>query len=480
MSDLQAIFLDRDGTLIEDVGYLSDIEDVHLFPDTVASLQKLQTKFTLFVLTNQSGIASGHLSLEEVTRVNGHLDQILRAEGINITEWYVCPHSREDQCECMKPGPDFLHLAESVHGVNLKKSYVIGDHPHDALTGKELGVFGLYLLTGHGFRHLSQLPPDSLVFHRLGDAAQWVMDHPEGVHMLARRIEKGARTIRDGGTVAFPTETVYGLGADTFNPAAIGKVFDIKKRPRSNPLIVHVGSIDQVSLVAEHVPDNARLLMETFWPGPLTVVLPKRPGVPDIVTASNPTVAVRMPSNPVALSLIRLSGTPIAAPSANAFGCTSPTTAAHVRDQLNEQYDLLIDGGACRIGVESTVISFTGSSPVLLRPGGISEAEIELVIGPLTSGSDSPSLNLESPGLLKSHYAPQTPMKVFFEIPDELLYSRDVGLLLNKTPSVSVAGPFEILSPVQDTKEIALNLYAAIRRLDSLGLRLIADRVGTG
>ena len=183
------------------------------------------------------------------------------------------------------------------------------------------------------------------MFHRLGDAAEWLLTHPDGVGTLDRIIENGARTIRDGGTVAFPTETVYGLGADAFNPGAVAKVFEIKKRPLSNPLIVHVAGIDQVSLVADHIPGDAKLLMEAFWPGPLTVVLPKRPEVPDIVTASNPTVAVRMPSNPVALSLIRLSGTPVAAPSANAFGCTSPTTAAHVRDQLNEQYDLLIDGG---------------------------------------------------------------------------------------------------------------------------------------
>ena len=160
MSDLQAVFLDRDGTLIEDVGYLSDINDVRLFPDTVASLKRLQKKFALFVLTNQSGIASGHLSMEDAQRVNDHLDRLLREEGITITEWYVCPHSREDKCDCMKPGTDFLRRAESKYGVNLRKSYVIGDHPHDVLTGKELGVFGLYLLTGHGYRHLGQLPPE--------------------------------------------------------------------------------------------------------------------------------------------------------------------------------------------------------------------------------------------------------------------------------------------------------------------------------
>ncbi|MBN2684284.1 MAG: MFS transporter [Pontiellaceae bacterium] len=194
-----AVFLDRDGTLIEDVGTLASPEDVRLFPDTVRALSSLQEKYLLFVITNQSGISSGTLTRRQVDLVNAHLDDMLRREGVVIQEWYVCPHHRADGCSCIKPKPQFVRVAQKEYGLALDRSFIIGDHPHDAYTGNELGVFGLYLLTGHGGRHLVDLEPDTLVFHRISDAADWILAHPRHQADLQEHIEKGAETIRSRG-----------------------------------------------------------------------------------------------------------------------------------------------------------------------------------------------------------------------------------------------------------------------------------------
>jgi L-threonylcarbamoyladenylate synthase len=468
-----AVFLDRDGTLIEDVGMLKAPKDIRLFPDTIESLRKLQHRYQLFVVTNQSGVARGLLSMEQVNAVNTALHKRLLEEGITIQEWYVCPHSREQNCTCIKPKPQFLLEAAKRYGVDLTKSFVIGDHPHDVLTANSHGVFGLYLLTGHGGRHLPDLPADKLVFHRLSDAADWICSHPDPENSLDQQIEDGAAAIRNGGVTAFPTETVYGLGADVFQPDAVKRIFAIKGRPQFNPLIAHIADMDQLDKLVPSIPENAMRLMEEFWPGPLTIVLPKRNEVPDIVTAGMDTVAVRMPENPIALDLIRRCRTPIAAPSANKFTYTSPTTARHVKEQLGSLCDTVIDGGACRVGVESTVISFTGSAPVLLRPGGVPVAEIERLIGSVATPAPDKLKDLESPGMLPNHYAPATPLSAFETIPDNYNDMADVGVLLFGPTARTFKGAVETLSQHGDAGEAASNLYAALRRLDALGLREI-------
>src|SRR4030043_222025 len=194
-------------------------------------------------------------------------------------------------------------------------------------------------------------------------------------------IQHAAEIIRRGGIVAFPTETVYGLGADAFNPLAMARIYEVKRRPYFDPLIVHVANHTDLEKFDKEIPSNAKKLIERFWPGPLTVVLLKKEEIPDIVTAGLPSVAIRMPNHPMALSLIKESKCPIAAPSANPFGYLSPTTAEHVRDTLGDQVDVILDGGPCPVGVESTIVSFLEGGPRLLRPGGGSLEEIESIIG---------------------------------------------------------------------------------------------------
>jgi L-threonylcarbamoyladenylate synthase len=192
-----------------------------------------------------------------------------------------------------------------------------------------------------------------------------------------------AEVIRKGGLVAFPTETVYGLGCNALNPEAVARVFEAKQRPSFDPLIVHIADEAALDGLAHTISLNDRLLMERFWPGPLTLLLPKRAQVPDLVTAGLPTIAVRMPSHPVAQGLIREAAVPVAAPSANPFGYVSPTCAQHVADGLGERVDLILDGGPCQLGVESSIASMVGSRPELLRPGSITLEEISKVVGPV-------------------------------------------------------------------------------------------------
>jgi L-threonylcarbamoyladenylate synthase len=285
-------------------------------------------------------------------------------------------------------------------------------------------------------------------------------------------IQKAAQLIQEGGLVAFPTETVYGLGADALNPYAVAEIFEVKKRPQFDPLIVHVADMRQADILVQKFPDKALRLVEKFWPGPLTVVLPKSPLVPDIVTASLPTVAIRVPNHPLAIELIRESGRPIAAPSANPFGAVSPTTAEHVRKSFGDRIGMILDGGPCRIGVESTVISFVGKEPVLLRPGGAPLEEIQALIGtvlvpPKTAGKPL------APGQLESHYAPRTPLVL--ASPLEVLPSgKKIGLLAFQKPEdPSPFAVVEVLSSHKDLKEAAANLFAAVRRLDEERLDLI-------
>ena len=216
-------------------------------------------------------------------------------------------------------------------------------------------------------------------------------------------IARAAELLRAGRLVAFPTETVYGLGANALDAEAVKRIFEAKGRPYSSPLIVHVASIDAARELAAEWPETAEKLACVFWPGPLTIVVPKSPSVPDVVTAGLPSVGLRMPAHPIAHALIEAAGVPVAAPSANRFTQLSPTTAQHVRESLGDRVDLILDGGACDVGIESTVISLAGARPRILRPGMISQTLIEGVIGPVEVGGGA-----ESPGQHPKHYSPRT------------------------------------------------------------------------
>lgn len=226
-------------------------------------------------------------------------------------------------------------------------------------------------------------------------------------------LTKAAALLRSGGLVAFPTETVYGLGANALDPAAVARIYAAKGRPSTSPLIVHVADEAMARTVAAEWPEAAARLAERFWPGPLTLVLTKRSGVPDAVTAGLGTVGVRQPAHPVALELIRLAGVPVAAPSANPFMGLSPTTAEHVRAGLGDAVDFIVDGGSCPVGIESTVLSLVGGRPVLLRPGMVSRAMIEEVIGPVALGGEAAADEAHaSPGMHARHYSPRTPLRM--------------------------------------------------------------------
>lgn len=467
-----AVFLDRDGTIIHDVGYLGDAAGIRLYPDAVGALRTLQREYALFVVSNQSGIAKGHITREQVDEVNRRLGELLAEHDVRIVAWYVCPHCREDACDCMKPAARFLREAADEYGLDLSRSFVIGDHPHDPATGDAVGAFGLYLLTGHGPQHIDSLPDDRLVFHSLRDAADWIMAHPEPRYGLGREIDFAAETIKSGGLAAFPTETVYGLGANALDPAAVARIFEVKERPLDDPLIVHVAQQSQLAGLVAGIPGKAARLVEALWPGPLTLVLPKLPVVPDIVTAGHPTVAVRMPSNAVARRLIAAAGVPVAAPSANRFGRTSPTTAAHVIGQLGFGWGVIVDGGACRVGVESTVLSLVEDRPVLLRPGGAPLEEIERLIGRVELPGGADAAKPMSPGMLQRHYAPSTPLRIVPSL-EPWLERADVGILAFSPLAGRPAGPVETLTQGGDLTEAAVNLYAAMRRLDGRGLALI-------
>ena len=255
-------------------------------------------------------------------------------------------------------------------------------------------------------------------------------DHPE--------IAKAAKLLQAGRLVAFPTETVYGLGANALNAEAVAQIYKVKRRPSTSPLIVHVASIEMAKSLVNNWPEVADRLTKKFWPGPLTLVLSanvgtaapgcppgsgaeSRPILPKIVTAGLSTVALRMPAHPIALALIQAAGLPLAAPSANRFTELSPTTADHVRQSLGAEVDLIIDGGPCNIGIESTVLSLADPIPVLLRPGAISRADLEALIGPIATAQEAPAGSHPSPGMHPRHYSPSTSLLLVTngDVPDQ-------------------------------------------------------------
>nr|MBC8520689.1 threonylcarbamoyl-AMP synthase [Methanomicrobia archaeon] len=276
--------------------------------------------------------------------------------------------------------------------------------------------------------------------------------------LLCRKegIKKAAKIIKSDGLVAFPTETVYGLGADAFNPHAVARIFEVKNRPRFDPIIVHIADFSETERLWSYVDKRAEELMEKFWPGPLTLALPKSDIVPDIVTAGLSTVAVRMPSHPVALNLIKEAGTPIAAPSANPFGYLSPTSAEHVREQLGAKIELILDGGKCPVGVESTVILLAEKKPLLLRHGGIALEDIENIIGNVEIAPPT-SARPQSPGQLPRHYSPRTHIKLLTGKSER--EGKKVGLFAFTPPSQKEDYEVvEVLSSTGDLVEAAANL----------------------
>jgi L-threonylcarbamoyladenylate synthase len=270
--------------------------------------------------------------------------------------------------------------------------------------------------------------------------------------------------------VAFPTETVYGLGANALDAAAVERIFVAKQRPRSSPLIVHVASVEMASEVASIWSEQAEVLARRFWPGPLTLVLPKKPSIPGIVTAGLPTAGLRMPAHPVALDLIRTAGVPVAAPSANRFTGLSPTSAAHVREGLGDAVDLILDGGPAQVGIESTVLSLAGASPVLLRPGMVSREQIEAVIGPVeTAGRIENGTAHPSPGMHHRHYSPQTPLLV---VRDGMLPAAGRGVYLAWSGDPS--GPVRTVPMPAEAGAYGSVLYDTLHRLDRERLDWIA------
>lgn len=290
-------------------------------------------------------------------------------------------------------------------------------------------------------------------------------------------LARAALVLRSGGLVAFPTETVYGLGANALDPAAVRRIFAAKGRPAHNPLIVHVAAVADAARLAEW-SDEATKLAERFWPGPLTLVLPRRAGVPDEVTAGGPTVAVRLPAHPVARELIALADVPLAAPSANRSGSLSPTAAEHVGADLGGLIDLILDGGPTTGGIESTVLDLSRRPARLLRPGLVTPGEIEAVIGPIVRAAVAPSATeaLPSPGMLTRHYAPKTPLTLVEELTAESLagrVSRGERLVLlyrvadfGKVPSWD---GFRGLGMPNDADGYARVLYGWLRAVDEQG-----------
>lgn len=309
-------------------------------------------------------------------------------------------------------------------------------------------------------------------------------EDPEGA------IAEAAAILKRGGLVAFPTETVYGLGALGLDPEAVGRIFAAKERPHSDPVILHIGEREWLDELASQVPAEARMLAADCWPGPLTLVLPKTDDVPEIVTAGGPTVAVRMPAHPVALALIRAVGAPLAAPSANLFSRPSPTRAEDVLEDLAGRIDAVLDGGETTIGVESTVLDLSGHVPVLLRPGGVTREALEAALGrPIESPAkaQAPEAALPSPGLLERHYSPRAEVLLFTGPTDAVISAmREAAALPGRSLILARSQDFKRLADLPSVAklgsvaapaEIAARLYHSFREADRAGFDRIIVRM---
>lgn len=287
-------------------------------------------------------------------------------------------------------------------------------------------------------------------------------------------ISNAASIVANGGVVAFPTETVYGLGANALNPTAVAKIFALKERPSFDPLIVHIASIDSLNLLTSTTDSRVLALAERFWPGPLTVVLPKSNVVPGIVTSDFDTVGIRMPNHPIALKLISKSGCVIAAPSANKFGRVSPTRAEHVLKQLPD-VDYILDGGKTMVGIESTVITLDEEGFIILRHGAITHTDLVRVVKP--SGAQKPLNGLVSPGLLKSHYSPTKPLFIAGETSKEFDPTRAGYIAFGRKPTGEYKR-IEFLSESGDLVEAAAHLFEKLHAFEDSDVEyIVADPV---
>jgi len=292
---------------------------------------------------------------------------------------------------------------------------------------------------------------------------------------ISTDIHKAKNILEQDNLVAIPTETVYGLAGNAFSETAIKKIFETKNRPLFNPLIVHIHSKDLLDDLAEKVPQKAYQLAEAFWPGSLTLVLKKKSNIPYLVTAGKNTVAVRVPNHPLTLSLLQLLDFPLVAPSANPFGSISPTTAEHVANYFPETVPLVLDGGICESGIESTIIGFDEDEPILYRLGAISIEAIEAIVGKVTVMNTKEAAP-EAPGMLLKHYAPKTKTILVDDIENFLKENTlpKIGTIsFYKTTAHSNVVHQEVLSERKDFKEAAANLYQAMHRLDKMNLNLI-------
>lgn len=303
---------------------------------------------------------------------------------------------------------------------------------------------------------------------------------PPSALITDSQLAQAADILKNGGLVAFPTETVYGLGANAEDTEALGKLYTVKGRPGNHPVIVHLASLEQLQDWAVEIPEKAWQLAKTFWPGPLTLILKRSPRVPDAVTGGQDTVGIRIPNHPVALALLNAFQGGIAAPSANRFGRLSPTSAAHVRQDLESDVDLILDGGECQVGVESTIVAFQNGQPVILRPGMITAGQIQAVLRnpdlPQNQANHSSTVS-RAPGTLASHYAPRTPLKLL----SESEFRQKLSDIQKTSASAKIGAlvfsalqglPHEIVMPKEPTL-YAQRLYADLRKLDGLALNEI-------
>lgn len=298
--------------------------------------------------------------------------------------------------------------------------------------------------------------------------------------MKTTNLDSAKQALRANEIIAIPTETVYGLAGNAYSETAIEKIFALKKRPFYNPLIVHIKSAEFLTEVACDIPDIAKILAKKFWPGPLTIILKKQSHIPDLVTAGKETVAIRVPNHPLTLSLLEQLDFPLAAPSANPFGSISPTTAEHVANYFQNTLDIILDGGECEKGLESTIIGFENDQPILFRHGAVSVEDIEKVIGKLLIKTNSSGIDVTAPGMLSRHYSPATNTYLTDNVREyiKLFDDKKIGVLLFKDLiNGNNIVHQEILSKSGNMDEAAKELYAALHRLDKLNLdAIIAER----
>lgn len=293
--------------------------------------------------------------------------------------------------------------------------------------------------------------------------------------MISTDIAKAINLLKQDGVIGLPTETVYGLAGNAFSEKAVQKIFELKERPFCNPLIVHIKSVDYLSIIAQDIPKIAYQLAERFWPGPLTMILKKKAIVPNLVTSNHDTVAVRIPNHPVALELLNLLDFPLAAPSANPFTTISPTKPEHVQNYFGDQLEIILDGGSCDKGLESTIVGFEGERLIIYRLGSLSKEELFGKGKEVHLFNQSESKPI-SPGMLRKHYAPRTPMYLTNN-PSELSKSfegKNIGYLLyhQKLENRPSDSQF-VLSSIKDLNEAAQNLYAVMHQMDQQGFDLI-------